>query len=540
MPKISYFLLVLFSGLLFFPGIAKLPVIDRDEAHFAQASRQMLQNEQYFQIRFQEKTRFQKPPGINWLQAASVRLFSDADKTSIWPYRLPSVLGAMLSVLMTFFFARRFVSKRTALLSAAFLATSMLLVIEAHMAVIDASLLLSVVLMQGALWIIYQAAMDNKPVSWHWPFLFWLAMAVGFALKGVTPLVGCLSVLTLCIIERRIGWLKELRLISGFIFFLILSLAWLLMVNAAENSNYLVQMLHKDLLPKLKGGHESHGKPPLFHLAILPLTLWPASLFLWQGMCFAFSERKTTIVKFLLAWIVPVWVFFELMPTKLPQYVLPTFPAIAILCALAVTTDYAKNKPGKWLHCLQALWILLSLCLAAVLLTLPYLLLHQLTFTAVFLFVFLCLMSFVAGYLAWLGAYRRASVAVLLMAVIAYPVIFSGLLPSLEPLWISRNVALKIPKETLSEDNPLWVVGYAEPSLVFYLNTKKVRFTEMDNALDILHQQQDAYVLIERSKFFKMPKRGIEIVSHAHGYNYSKGKTVKLLLIKKHTQEESE
>ena len=71
--------------ILFLPGVANLPVIDRDEAHFSQASRQMVQTGQYFQVRFQEKTRFQKPPGINWLQAASVNLFSDGQATQIWP-----------------------------------------------------------------------------------------------------------------------------------------------------------------------------------------------------------------------------------------------------------------------------------------------------------------------------------------------------------------------------------------------------------------------------------------------------------------------
>ncbi|WP_347252303.1 hypothetical protein, partial [Legionella sp.] len=81
-----YLLLTLFSLLLLLPGIVKMPVMDRDEAHFAQASRQMVQTGNYFQIRFQETTRFRKPPGINWLQAASVKLFSNPDANIIWPY----------------------------------------------------------------------------------------------------------------------------------------------------------------------------------------------------------------------------------------------------------------------------------------------------------------------------------------------------------------------------------------------------------------------------------------------------------------------
>lgn len=517
-----------------------MPVIDRDEAHFAQATRQMLQTGQFFQIRFQEKTRFQKPPGINWLQALSVQIFSHPDAARIWPYRLPSALGALLSVLLTFFFAKRFVNRRAALAGSAFLASSMLLVIEAHMAVIDASLLVSVILMQGTLWFIYDAGMNSKPLHWRWPLLFWLAMAYGFLLKGVTPLIGFLSVFTLCIVERRIDWLKNLRFFSGFAVLIAFTLIWVLLVNAAEDSNYLMQMFHKDLLPKLKGGHESHGKPPLFHLALLPLTFWPASLFLWQGIRYAYYERRSPVVKFLLAWILPIWLFFEIMPTKLPQYVLPTFPAIALLCALAITTDYGKEKPGKWLLFLQALWVLLSLGLAVVFLTLPYLLLHQLTLGAIILFIFLSFMSFICGYLASHGAYRKASIGILLTAAIAFPIIFSGLLPRLEPLWISRNLALQIPENKISKDNPLLVVGFSEPSLVFYLNTHHVKFTDINTALSLMRQNKEALLLVERGKFIKMPKRGMDVITRIKGYNYSKGKTVKLLLIGQNPPEDDE
>ena len=92
----AYLLLTLLCLALYLPGIFTVPVVDRDEAHFAQATKQMLETGNYFQIRFQDKTRFQKPPGINWLQALSVKVFSSTESTAIWPYRIPSVLGGYL------------------------------------------------------------------------------------------------------------------------------------------------------------------------------------------------------------------------------------------------------------------------------------------------------------------------------------------------------------------------------------------------------------------------------------------------------------
>ncbi|WP_131753182.1 ArnT family glycosyltransferase [Legionella feeleii] len=530
----SYLLLGFFSLLIFMPGIAKMPVIDRDEAHFAQASRQMVQTGQYFQIRFQEKTRFQKPPGINWLQAGSVNLFSNAQSTRIWPYRIPSLLGALFSVLLTYFFSRRFVSRRTAGLATALFASALLLVVEAHMAVIDTSLLFSVLLMQGALWVIYQKAIDKQPVHWGWAGCFWLAMAYGLVLKGVTPLVGCLSIATLCIIERRMDWLRGLRIYPGLLLFTLVSLAWVLMVNAAENSNYLLQMIHKDLLPKLQGGHESHGKPPLFHLVILPLTFWPASLFLWQGGTYAVRNRHNKVVKFLLAWLLPTWIFFELMPTKLPQYVLPTFPAIALLCALAIEKTEKIKLPGRWLHFLQILWGVLSIGLAFSLALLPYLVMQQVPVISCILFAGLSGMTIICVYFAWQGAYYRASIAVLISALVAYPLIFTELLPSLEPLWLTKNVAELIDRKQISSAKPLLVVGFEEPSLVFNLNTDLVKFTDSEIAQKALEQDSSRLALIEPALFAKWinNRRSYAIMAHTKGYNYTKGRWVELFLIR--------
>ncbi len=538
----NYLLLGLFSLLIFMPGIAKMPVIDRDEAHFAQASKQMLQTGNYFQIRFQDITRFQKPPGINWLQAASVKLFSHADANIIWPYRLISVFGALLSVLLTYFFARRFVGASAAKLAAALLASSLLLVVESHMAVTDTSLLSAVVLMQGALWVIYQGGIENKQVHWGWALCFWLAMTYGLVLKGVTPLVGILSIIALCVSERRVDWLRGLRIFSGLTLFISLSLVWIILVNAAEHSNYLLQMIDKDLLPKLKGGHESHGKPPLFHLISLPLTFWPASLFLWPAGVYAIRHRHERVVKFLLAWLVPTWVFFELMPTKLPQYVLPTFPAIALCCALAIREMAHAERPGKWSYWLQVLWGFLSLGLAIGLAILPYLVMHQYTLSGFSLFLVISLITMVTLYYTWNGIHQRAYGAILLMALLSYSLLFTSFLPGLKPVWLTTHITQlmdnHIDKTAISSNKPLLVAGFSEPSLVFNLNTHLVQFVHGIIAASILQSDPARFALVERSILddWLSAHMNLVILGQVKGYNYSKGRWVELFLVKCHRQ----
>src|SRR5271163_1674241 len=99
-----YALLVGLCLFLYLPGISAIPPLDRDEARFAQATRQMLETDDFLRIRFQDEARNNKPAGIYWLQAAAVGIFSTPESTAIWPYRVPSLLGAVAAVLAIFAF----------------------------------------------------------------------------------------------------------------------------------------------------------------------------------------------------------------------------------------------------------------------------------------------------------------------------------------------------------------------------------------------------------------------------------------------------
>src|SRR5215470_5126998 len=97
-----FLLLCVLCLILYAPGLAAIPPLDRDEARFAQATRQMLETHDFTRIRFKDEGRNKKPIGIYWLQAAAVALFSSPESTAIWPYRLPSALGATAAVLLIF------------------------------------------------------------------------------------------------------------------------------------------------------------------------------------------------------------------------------------------------------------------------------------------------------------------------------------------------------------------------------------------------------------------------------------------------------
>src|SRR5215471_17114294 len=113
---VAVLLVVALLGCL--PGFFSIPPIDRDEARFAQATKQMVESGDYIDIHFQDEVRYKKPVGIYWLQAAAVKAgaslgISEA-RTTIWLYRIPSLFGAIGAVLLTYWSALAFVSRRAA------------------------------------------------------------------------------------------------------------------------------------------------------------------------------------------------------------------------------------------------------------------------------------------------------------------------------------------------------------------------------------------------------------------------------------------
>src|SRR5258708_18498709 len=175
----------------FLPGFFSIPPIDRDEARFAQATKQMVETGEFVDIGFQDEVRYKKPVGIYWLQAAAVetasRLGLPRAQVRVWLYRVPSLIGAIGAMLLTYWTALAFVTRRGAVLAGLILGSSVLLGAEPRLAKTDAMLLLSVVAAMGALArgdLSWQRGEDPEHPPWSLPAIFWTALAGGILVKG--------------------------------------------------------------------------------------------------------------------------------------------------------------------------------------------------------------------------------------------------------------------------------------------------------------------------------------------------------------------
>jgi len=159
------------------PGFFTIPPTDRDEARFAQATKQMLETGDYVDIRFQDDVRYKKPVGIYWLQAGAVLgaqvLGVPQATTTIWIYRLPSLLGAVAAVLLTYWTALAMMSRRAACLAGLMLASSIL--VGGHL--VDVSPLSTI----GALCVAGAGAGEDRRRLFNQVLAWGLSMAVAGA-----------------------------------------------------------------------------------------------------------------------------------------------------------------------------------------------------------------------------------------------------------------------------------------------------------------------------------------------------------------------
>lgn len=527
-------ILLIFSLLAFLPGQAKIPPIDRDEARFAQATKQMVATGDYIDIRFQNEVRYKKPIGIYWMQAAALHAAEFVSRremeTRIYVYRIPSLIGAVTAVIATFWVAGMFVSRRAAILAAMMMAASILLGIEARLAKTDAMLLLMVVLCMGVLARAYLPRREDEPPNPALPYVFWIALGIGVLLKGplILMFIG-LPIVTLVAIDKTASWLKALRPLTGIPIFLLVVLPWFAAIMLRTGPVFFSDSLGGDMLSKVYSGQEGHGAPPGYFIVLFFFTFWPASLLAGMAVPGVWRDKWETPVKFLLAWLVPAWIVFELIITKLPHYVLPLYPAVAILLARAIETGRMSSK--KWMEWGTFWWFAVPVLIFVGSLVLLLRYEGDLGWRA---WPFLAA-AMVFGFRAWWlydvdGIERsllRASVTTVLLSIAVY----WSVIPALEAVFPSVAIQRTIHASGCKSPE-IAAAGYHEPSMVFLSGTDTV-LTSAAGAADFLKSGDNCrFAVVEQGLERTFARRAEAIgarysqASRFRGYNLGSGRRI--------------
>ncbi|HEY1708074.1 MAG TPA: glycosyltransferase family 39 protein [Rhizomicrobium sp.] len=523
------------------PGFFTLPALDRDESRFAQSSKQMLETGNFVDIQQGYEKRYKKPVGIYWMQAAATAAIDavrgNTTHGDIWTYRVPSFLGAFAAVALTFWTASAIADVEVSFFAALLLGLSLLLTAESKIAKTDAVLLATIVGSMGVLLRLYLAdpqATPPRPLP-SLPLILagWAAFGVGLLVKApVNLLVLGITVLVLSTWDRRGRWLWETRPLLGLPIALLIFLPWLIAIAVISHGAFFASSLGHDFAGKVVGGEETHGAPPGYYLVAANISFWPTVLVLLPGFLFSIRHRAEPAVRFLLVWAAATWLMFEIAPTKLPHYVLPAYPALAILSALWLK-EVQETETGLMRGFRLAsitLFTLVGVAFAAFLLYAP--------------------MRFGDGPPAWL--YAGAVVLVLLVltsavfalreqrqaavggaaiaAITLYYCAGFGTVPHLGRLWVTEAAVAAVARHAQPDDPPVIASGYQEASMTFRLGTK----THLANGsmAASLAAMQGGLALIEdheRDAFLGgLAEQNDQAVpvDQFSGFNYSRGRKV--------------
>jgi 4-amino-4-deoxy-L-arabinose transferase-like glycosyltransferase len=343
-------------------------------------------------------------------------------------------------------------------------------------------------------------------------------------------MIVALAAIALVVMDRSARWMLALRPLTGLAWAAILVAPWFIAILDRAGNSFLAESVGRDLAAKVFTGQEAHGAPPGYYFALFWLSFWPAATLAGMAVPSVWAARREKGARFLLAWIVPSWIVFELVVTKLPHYVLPVYPAVAILIAGVVDQHLLTRR--IWLLRGALWWFVLPVAVSIAAVVGLIVFGRQLGLPA---WPFAAAAS-VFGLWAWRlfqadGAERsllRAMLASILMGFVVYGVFFPSLTVAFPSAVLDRMLAESGCKQPL-----VAAAGYHEPSLVFLAGTE-TRLIDGSDAADFLRNGDCRFAVVEqrfeRSFLRRAETIGLRYASplRIEGFNYSNGRSVSI------------
>ena len=338
---ILFFACVLFHIL----GTWALPLIDRDEPRFAEASREMIQRGDYVVPYFNNQLRLDKPPLTYWAQVASYHIFGENDFAA----RFPSAVAAALIAITIPFRGLRIGGERVGWRAAIIFTLCLQTFIHAKAAVADMWLALFV---STAHWSGLELLRDGlsgppqerKSETQHginlWWFCFYLSLALGFLAKGPIAWVPLLTVGSTIFYAPNLHLGRRFKFVRGTLLMLAIIAAWGIPALVRTNGEFLRIGIGRHVIGRSLGAMEGHGWDSLGgYILLLPfyfLTVF-VSFFPWSlklpSLLNGLWNKRDNIDRYLFYGIAIIFIIFSLVKTKLPHYTLPAFGMLALLLA---------------------------------------------------------------------------------------------------------------------------------------------------------------------------------------------------------------
>ena len=518
---------------------------DRDEPRFAQAAVEMVESGQWLFPTFNGELRPDKPILIYWLMAIPVSLFG----VSEWAVRAWAPIGLGVCAWLTWRVGRRFLSPSSALLAPLILASAPMAVAEGTVATTDAVLLACIT---GAM----ACFAGMLAEGWKTRHFLLLALCLGGAqlTKGpvglAVPLLAMFTALWVLRGKSTFAPGFSLRLFFAVILSVLIFLAWAIPANNATGGEFAARGMGKHVGGRMLQPMEGHGGNywlglffyvPVIALGFAPWILQlPAALVaLWSGKLGDAKQRAL-----LLGWSLAPFCLMTLVATKLAHYVMPMLPALAL--AVAAVIDAAERgaldpRELRWMA--RGAWIfgvILALEVAALVVLSLRPEAASLRGPVLALGAVILAQGSIAIGLHVKQRWRHAAVAAIAGSVAVWLVLGAFVLPRVEGLKLAPRMVAAIRGLDFGS-LPLATYSFEEPSLNFYWGPRPIRRLVDAAAIDAwLAEAVDGVLVIPDAKRSVLEGRAgamaLREVASIDGFNYSKGKPVKLVALLRHTE----
>ncbi|MBJ6751333.1 phospholipid carrier-dependent glycosyltransferase [Geomonas anaerohicana] len=322
-------LLTLLFGLLFLQLLGHFPLIDPDETRYAEIPREMLERGDLITPLLNYVKYFEKPVLLYWLNAFSFSLFGISEFSA----RLFCALSGLGTVLFSYHLGRELFGRRTGLLAALVLGGCTGFLIQARINITDIPLTFTMTVALGSYILAARDADHPRPGYYY---LFYLFAALAVLAKGLIGIVlpGAV-VFWHIVLTRRWRILKEMRLVTGFLLFLAVAAPWFVLVCQRNPEFFQFFFIHEHFERFLTKVHRRY-QPVWYFIPILFGFMIPWSFFIptalrnfWRNRAATGGEARL----YLALWAIIIFAFFSKSNSKLPAYILPVYPALAILIA---------------------------------------------------------------------------------------------------------------------------------------------------------------------------------------------------------------
>jgi 4-amino-4-deoxy-L-arabinose transferase-like glycosyltransferase len=324
MSKRSQILAVLLAlALVWFGTLDYRKLVKPDEGRYAEIAREMVVSGNWVTPRLNDIKYFEKPPLQYWMTAAAYETFG----VSEWTARLWTALTGFLGILLAWYSGRRLFGPTAGMLAAATLASSLLYLAMGHINTLDMGLAF---FLELAVFGFIFAQEGNR----RWMLVAWIALALAVLSKGIVALVLSGATLVLySVLTRDWSPSRRLDIARGLPLFLLIAAPWFVEVSLANPEFPHFFFIHEHFERFLTTVHR-RVEPAWFFIPILLLGALPWTTLALAALAQAWPRRampEFQARRFLLLWCIVVFGFFSASGSKLPSYILPLFPALALL-----------------------------------------------------------------------------------------------------------------------------------------------------------------------------------------------------------------